>query len=801
MQVNVIPLPPTPLQITNHPTDLTVEEGHSATLTAGVSGSGAHYQWFKDGVAIPGATTLALIINSITAGDAGRYALQASNVFGVVYSGFALLSVLVDRSPPVLLAADILDGTHILASFSEPLLVSAGSNAANYSVTNTFGAVAAVTSAALTNGTNVLLTVAPLADWANYIVTAQAADVSPHQNAIVSAIAAARSIRFVAFDSSWFYYDPYPPFDNADPGPNWKDESYDTSTWGFGPSAFAYSVDGSLAPPVPVRTTLGPTPSSTAYFRAAFPSPVGANALTLKLRHAVDDGAVFYVNGSEVHRFNMPEGAPSPQTAAAMLTNPMLSTETEVSATAVHSGENIVTAELHQIRTDDTDKFFAMELIGRAETLPIGPLLIFSGPVDTTVNERARAAFHVNQAGAESIQWEINGATVPGATNSSFVVSNVSFSLDGASVRVICANQSGSLMSTSATLRVIADATPPVLLSALATAGTFTLSFSKLLSAATATNVANYLVTNTAGATLAVAQAALTNGTNVVLTFTTVPAGNYIVAVSGVTDTSALANAIAPGSAVIVGADYFIPMDSAWKYLLINTNETVQSTFMEVNYDDSSWLGPSNALLYVEGATLPGPKNTLLSLFADPAQTQRINTYYFRQKFVTPVIASNVTIQIRHIIDDGMVLHLNGKEIYRSALMAAGVVTAATQATAAIGDATLLGPFDVTVTNLVGGTNILAAEVHQSGSASADVVMGVEASVHVAGATLPPLIQTNPSRLALIPWGDQFALNWDESGFTLETAENVVGPWTPLGGSSPFFVPRTNAAAFFRLRK
>ena len=52
---------PTFLSITNQPDDVTVEEGRSVTLAAGVSGAGGHYQWYRgpvgQGVAIPASRT------------------------------------------------------------------------------------------------------------------------------------------------------------------------------------------------------------------------------------------------------------------------------------------------------------------------------------------------------------------------------------------------------------------------------------------------------------------------------------------------------------------------------------------------------------------------------------------------------------------------------------------------------------------------------------------------------------------------------------------------------------------------
>ena len=57
------------------------------------------------------------------------------------------------------------------------------------------------------------------------------------------------------------------------------------------------------------------------------------------------------------------------------------------------------------------------------------------------------------------------------------------------------------------------------------------------------------------------------------------------------------------------------------------------------------------------------------------------------------------------------------------------------------------------------------------------------------------------SRLALLPAGPNYALVWGDPGFTLERAESVNGPWSPVAVVSPMLVPATNPAAFFRLRR
>jgi len=804
MQVNVVFLPPAPVQITNQPADILAGEGSIATFAAGVSGSRARYQWYKDGTPIPGATGTSLTISNVTFGELGFYALQASNAFGVVYSRFASLTVVLDYVPPVLVAADALDPTHVLASFSEALHPNTATNPANYLLTNTFGAARSVLSAVVMNQTNVLLTTSALADGANHVLTALGmSDTSVAQNVMpASAVPVARTLRLVDFAHEWFYFDPFPPFSDPDAGPNWNADGHDTSMWGVGRGAFsAFAFNNpNFVPPTPVNTDLGPTPVYASYYRAPFAVAASRAGLGLTLRYAVADGAVFYLNQAEVHRFNMPGGNVIPTTpATGAVTNPVVSAGIEISTDFVRAGSNLLAVELHQVTTNDAEKLLAAELVARAESLLTGPVLVLGGPNDVTVIENQPAAFRVMQIASTLFQWQMNGANVPGATNP-VLTFLAPLSLDGAQVQCVCGSANTSIITTNATLRVLPDRTRPELLSAVFNADNrFTLSFSEPLDVGTATNVSNYAVTNASGPAAVVSSAVLTNGTNVLLSFASPLAGNYTVVVNNVTDTAAFANAVEPGSAVSVSADYFIAMDSAWKYLLINTNEIVQSTFMEIGYDDSTWRGPSNALFYVEESALPGLKNTPLML-SDPFGN-RINTYYFRQQFVAPVGARNAAFRLQHIIDDGMVLHLNGAEVYRFNLPP-GEISAATPGAPPVGNAALLGPFFFDVTNLFGGTNIFAVDVHRSSAAGdTDVVMGVELSIHVSGVRFSPGIESIGARLALTPWGNQFALSWSASGFTLEGANDVTGPWMPLTASSPFFVSRTEATAFFRLRR
>jgi hypothetical protein len=160
-----------------------------------------------------------------------------------------------------------------------------------------------------------------------------------------------------------------------------------------------------------------------------------------------------------------------------------------------------------------------------------------------------------------------------------------------------------------------------------------------------------------------------------------------------------------------------------WRYLTNNLDATPQWT--TAAYDDSSWAGPGNALLYIETATLPAPKNTPLP---GTAGGTPMLTYYFRTTFVATNVSQIGFLVFSNLIDDGAVFYLNGTEIQRTR-MDPGTVTYDTLANTfpGTGDATAFETFIIAndlLTNLIEGTNLLAAEAHQVGASSSDVVFG-----------------------------------------------------------------------------
>jgi uncharacterized repeat protein (TIGR01451 family) len=85
-----------PIIITSQPQAVKVVTGASATFTVVASGTPAPtFQWFKDGLALAGATSSSLALANLTPDDAGTYTVTATNSSGSVTSDGATLDVMI----------------------------------------------------------------------------------------------------------------------------------------------------------------------------------------------------------------------------------------------------------------------------------------------------------------------------------------------------------------------------------------------------------------------------------------------------------------------------------------------------------------------------------------------------------------------------------------------------------------------------------------------------------------------------------------------------------------------------------
>lgn len=144
-----------------------------------------------------------------------------------------------------------------------------------------------------------------------------------------------------------------------------------------------------------------------------------------------------------------------------------------------------------------------------------------------------------------------------------------------------------------------------------------------------------------------------------------------------------------------------IGITGPWRYE--DSGADLGAAWRAPNFDDSAWpSGPG--LMVFNAAGLPAPAGTTLA-GGQP-------TSYFRTTFNFNGATSNLSLDLRYVVDDGAVFYLNGAEIHRQN-MPPGPVSHATSASAPVGDAGYVGPFTLPAGGLLQGVNVLAVEVHQ----------------------------------------------------------------------------------------
>ncbi|MDA7935780.1 lamin tail domain-containing protein [bacterium] len=160
------------------------------------------------------------------------------------------------------------------------------------------------------------------------------------------------------FNSNWRY--------NLDAGTvglpvDWANtaHSVDGTSWDQGPGllGFESSVLGE-----PLLTTLTRVTKVPYYFETEFVYTGTGSVSQIQIDHYIDDGAVFYLNGVEIDRFNIPSGTISPSTEADPgVTDAVLQTLT-VNDAIVVNGTNRLSVEVHQSSAGSSDMVFGAKV-------------------------------------------------------------------------------------------------------------------------------------------------------------------------------------------------------------------------------------------------------------------------------------------------------------------------------------------------------------------------------------------------------------------------------------------------------
>ena len=163
-------VPVTPPIIIEQPSDVTVTENQPATFTVKVSNQDPiKYQWRKGNTNVPGAIGSIFTINQTRMSDNGALiSCVLSNSLGTTNTRTAVLTVLPDTNPPVLVSAINIGTNSVQVKFNEPIDPATGTNKINYSINNEVS-INSVT--ILDNQSNVLLFTTPLQYGVKYTLT------------------------------------------------------------------------------------------------------------------------------------------------------------------------------------------------------------------------------------------------------------------------------------------------------------------------------------------------------------------------------------------------------------------------------------------------------------------------------------------------------------------------------------------------------------------------------------------------------------------------------------------------------
>ncbi|MEO5895365.1 MAG: metallophosphoesterase [Vicinamibacterales bacterium] len=201
--------------------------------------------------------------------------------------------------------------------------------------------------------------------------------------------ARAADTTLVAVSAPWRYLD-----NGTDAGTAWREPSFNDSGWASGPAQLGYG-DGDEV------TVVGFGPDSSAkytttYFRHAFTvsSPSSYSGLTLRVLR--DDGAIVYLNGTEIFRSNMPAGAVTSATLATVAVagaDESTFFSSLVSPALLADGNNVLAVEIHQSGGTSSDISFALELLASdGVNVTRGPYLQTGTPASVIVRWRTDVA-------------------------------------------------------------------------------------------------------------------------------------------------------------------------------------------------------------------------------------------------------------------------------------------------------------------------------------------------------------------------------------------------------------------------
>jgi hypothetical protein len=485
----------------------------------------------------------------------------------------------------------------------------------------------------------------------------------------------------------------------------------------------------------------------TYYFEKDFELSVEqANSLqSLPIRHLIDDGAVFYLNGTEVLRTNLPGGVITAATRATNNIEAVLSSSIPLPPGAAVAGTNRLSVEVHQTDGSSSDIVFGAEFDMAIKDPAPG-----SAP-QIVINEippATEADFWI-----ELINTGVGGVELGGMI--------VSIGGDPAREYILPAQtlaSGGLLLLDEATLGFRPADTENVFL--------YEASGSIVLDGQKQTGRLRGRASEKGGAWLYPTNA--TPGASNAFAF------HDEIVISEIAYNPPALSAIPDTPATYDTVELF-GFNVDWRYN--DGDENLTADWASSSHAVGGNWKSAGAPIGRESGVLAEPLVT--DLFA--TYSSSTVTYYFEREFdlTAQQLTGLESMEITHQIDDGAIFYINGNEVGTFNLSSgAGPET---QANPSVGNATIR-TLAIPGGGLVIGRNRISVEVHQSSTGSSDIVFGMKLDARFA---LTPFIPGAPHRNSDNQWLEIA----NRSGATVD-----LGGWDFGNGISFEFPPGTNLA-------
>ncbi|MBS0631586.1 MAG: immunoglobulin domain-containing protein [Verrucomicrobia bacterium] len=431
--VNVAPT------ITTQPLSATVTAGQNATFSVVASGTGTlTYQWKKGTTALQGQTGATLVLQSVTSGDAGSYAVDVANAVGLVTSSAATLTV---NTPPAFTTNPT--GQTVLVGATVTFTAAAsGSPAPTYQWRKNGVDIAGATSATYT------------------IASAQLSDAGEYTVVITNAVTSVTSPGAVLVFNTAPAFTTQPASQSVTAGTN---VTFTAAASGNPAPTYQWKKNGSVIAGATAATytitSVQPSDATTytvVATNAVSSTESAAATLTVNTAPVISTQPVgsSVISGASVSFTVVATGSPAP-TYQWKKDNAAIAGATD--ATLTLQGVTPASAGSYTVDVSNV----AGTVTSSAATLTVYTASVFTTqPISQTVTAGANVTFTAVASGnpAPTYQWVKNGTAIDGATSGTYTISNAQPG-DAGSYAVLAKNTAGTVSSATATLTVN---TPPV---------------------------------------------------------------------------------------------------------------------------------------------------------------------------------------------------------------------------------------------------------------------------------------------------------------------------------------------------